>query len=173
MVQRAGIDRPLYWSEDLALEFTLNGWQPVDWTAPVCHISLYEADAYARSSSARLPTEAEWECAVRSLPVAGNTLDTGSLRPLASRPGQDEAGELSQVWGDVWEWTASSYQAYPGFRPLAGSLGEYNGKFMANQMVVRGGSCATWADHLRASYRSFFYPHDRWQFLGIRLARDA
>jgi ergothioneine biosynthesis protein EgtB len=169
-VQQEGIDRPLYWDEPLEREFTLSGWQPVDPHAPVCHVSLYEADAYARWAEARLPTEFEWETAAARVTIDGNFADSGVLRPLPSRENGDK---LHQVFGDVWEWTASSYAPYPGFQPLDGSLGEYNGKFMANQMVCRGGSCATAADHVRLSYRNFFYPHQRWQFLGFRLARDA
>jgi ergothioneine biosynthesis protein EgtB len=168
-VQREAWNRPLYWSDDLESEFTLQGWRPLDADSPVCHVSLYEADAYARWAGARLPLETEWELAAAPVDVAGNTLDTGRLHP-ARAAGE---GDVLQLWGDVWEWTSSPYVPYPRFNPLDGSLGEYNGKFMANQVVVRGGSCATWASHLRASYRSFFYPHDRWQFLGIRLARDA
>jgi ergothioneine biosynthesis protein EgtB len=171
------LERPLYWSEDLAAEFTLMAWQSIDPAAPVCHVSWYEADAYARWAGARLPLEAEWELAAEGAAIAGNTLDTGSLHPAPAGAGNADGGRprpdgLAQLWGDVWEWTASPYAPYPRFTPLAASLGEYNGKFMANQIVVRGGSCATWASHLRASYRSFFYPRDRWQFLGFRLARD-
>jgi ergothioneine biosynthesis protein EgtB len=167
--RESGWNRPLYWSEDLESEFTLGGWRPIDPAGPVCHVSHYEADAFARWAGARLPLEAEWELAAATAPIAGTTLDSGQLHPL---PAAAPADGLTQLWGDVWEWTASPYTAYPRFKPLAGSLGEYNGKFMANQMVVRGGSCATWGSHLRASYRSFFYPHDRWQFLGLRLAKD-
>jgi ergothioneine biosynthesis protein EgtB len=163
--------RPLYWSEDLEREFTLTGWQAVNAIAPVSHISYYEADAYARWANARLPTEAEWELAAAGTPIAGNTLDNGRLHPMPASPVDSE--RPLQLWGDVWEWTSTPYSPYPRFKPLAGSLGEYNGKFMANQIVVRGGSCASWAEHLRATYRSFFYPHDRWQFLGFRLARDS
>lgn len=167
-----GWTRPLYWSQDASREFTLAGWQPIDEASPVCHVSYYEADAYARWAGARLPTEQEWELAAAPVADGGNMLETDVLHPLPSPPAGD-AAPAAQLFGDVWEWTASPYAAYPGFEPLAGSLGEYNGKFMANQMVVRGGSCVSAADHLRASYRSFFYPHDRWQFLGIRLARNA
>ncbi len=165
-------NRPLCWSEDMTREFTLNGWRELDPCAPVCHVSYYEADAFARRAGARLPTEAEWELAARDSDVEGNLLESGNLHPVAGRGTTAASNEIGQLWGDVWEWTSSSYDAYPGFVPLAGSLGEYNGKFMCNQRVVRGGSCATSRDHIRASYRSFFYPHDRWQFLGFRLAKD-
>ncbi len=157
--------RPLYWDDACENEFTLGGVRAIDANAPVCHVSYYEADAYARWAGARLPTEFEWECAANEQPVTGNLLDAGHWHPVAS--------DAAQFFGDVWEWTASSYAPYPGFTPLAGSLGEYNGKFMCNQMTVRGGSCVTAADHIRASYRSFFYPDARWQFLGFRLARDG
>jgi ergothioneine biosynthesis protein EgtB len=160
--------RPIYWSEGLDSEFTLSGLQPLQANAPVAHISYYEADAFARWAGARLPTEAEWELAAHALPVNGNLLDSGVLHPIAAgtQPG------MKQMFGDLWEWTASSYGAYPGYRALSGVLGEYNGKFMCNQLVLRGGSCATPADHIRASYRNFFYPQSRWQFMGVRLARD-
>jgi ergothioneine biosynthesis protein EgtB len=173
-VLQEGWARPLYWAEDLEQEFTLAGWRPIDPHAPVCHVSFYEADAFASWAGARLPTEAEWELAARETAVEGNLLDVGHLHPVAARAGGRRApGAIAQLYGDVWEWTSSSYRPYPGFKPLAGSLGEYNGKFMCNQMVVRGGSCATWKDHIRATYRSFFYPHDRWQFLGFRIAGDG
>jgi ergothioneine biosynthesis protein EgtB len=168
-LQTEGWDRPLYWSEDATREFTLGGWRALQPDAPVCHVSFYEADAFARWAGARLPQEAEWETAAAASPLAGNLLESGWLHPAAwrhSRPGP------AQLFGDVWEWTASPYTPYPGFQPLAGSLGEYNGKFMCNQLSVRGGSCLTATDHVRASYRSFFYPHQRWQMLGFRLARD-
>ena len=162
-----GWRRPLYWSEDLDGEFTLGGLRDLDLNAPVTHVSYYEADAFARWAGARLPSEAEWELAAREHPVEGNLLDAGYWQPAAG-------GDADrQYYGDVWEWTSSPYAPYPGFVPLEGSLGEYNGKFMCNQMTVRGGSCVTANDHIRPSYRSFFYPDARWQFLGFRLARDA
>lgn len=162
--------RPLCWSDDLAREFTLAGWRELDPNAPVCHVSYYEADAFAHWAGARLPSEAEWELAAHDAPLQGNLLERGYLQPVAA--GSSARQPIEQLYGDVWEWCATSYEPYPGFKPLPGSLGEYNGKFMCNQIVVRGGSCATAAEHIRATYRSFFYPHDRWQFLGFRLAKD-
>jgi ergothioneine biosynthesis protein EgtB len=164
-VQERKWKRPLYWDKSLETEFTLGGVRPIDANAPVCHVSYYEADAFARWAGARLPTEFEWELAAAAEKPSGNLLDSGYWQPTAS--------DTRQLFGDVWEWTSSSYAPYPGFKPLAGSLGEYNGKFMCNQMTVRGGSCVTSAGHIRASYRSFFYPDARWQFLGIRLAKDG
>jgi ergothioneine biosynthesis protein EgtB len=157
--------RPLYWDEALASEFTLGGRRELDPDAPVTHVSYYEADAYARWAGCRLPTEAEWEVAARQADTDGNFVESGYWHPVA--------GDGAKFFGDAWEWTSSAYGAYPGFRPLDGSLGEYNGKFMCNQVTVRGGSCVTASDHIRASYRSFFYPDARWQFLGIRLAKDG
>ena len=190
--------RPLYWSAGNDAEFTLGGERDIDWNAPVAHLSYYEADAFARWAGARLPTEAEWEVAAgrfgrragpsavspddsgvhevgadgrgydaggHPLPEATNLLEAGFWHPIA--------GTGPQFFGDVWEWTSSPYAPYPGFKPLDGSLGEYNGKFMCSQMTVRGGSCVSAGDHIRASYRSFFYPDARWQFLGLRLAKDG
>ena len=172
-VQRESWNHPLYWSDALDSEFTLGGRRAIDPHAPVCHVSYYEADAFARWAGARLPTEAEWETlAVAQDGIDGNFQDDGFLHPQA--PADTEAGDgPRQLFGDVWEWTSSPYVNYPGFRPLPGALGEYNGKFMCGQWVLRGGSCVTPAGHVRASYRNFFYPADRWQFMGIRLGRDA
>ena len=166
-VREAGWQAPLYW-EQIDAEWwhmTLHGMQRVDPARPLCHVSYFEADAFARWAGKRLPTEFEWEVAAAGLPIDGNFLDGAELQPSA-------AGNAShQMFGDVWEWTSSAYLPYPGYRPLPGSLGEYNGKFMVSQMVLRGGSCVTPRSHMRATYRNFFYPPDRWQFMGIRLAR--
>lgn len=170
-VQRHGWTAPLYWERDGAgfSRFTLRGRRPIEPAEPVCHVSFYEADAYARWAGARLPSEAEWEASAADAAPDGTFADDRRFLPAAApaRPG------LSQLLGDVWEWTASAYAPYPGYRPLAGALGEYNGKFMVNQLVLRGGSCATPRGHVRPSYRNFFYPDARWQFSGVRIARDA
>ena len=162
---------PLYWEQRDGCWwlFTLAGLRPVVEHEPVCHVSLYEADAYARWAGARLPTEAEWEALACRQPRTGNLREAGNLHPMPAVAHQSPA----QMFGDVWEWTQSAYAPYPGYRPAAGALGEYNGKFMVNQCVLRGGSCVTPAAHIRASYRNFFRPLDRWQFTGVRLARDA
>ena len=161
---------PLYWigGEGGWTAFGLHGVQAMEPSAPVVHISFYEADAFARWSGARLPLEAEWEHASHLANETGTFLDDGDLTP---RPADD--GSLAQMFGDVWEWTASPYVGYPGFRPALGAVGEYNGKFMINQIILRGGSCATPAAHIRQTYRNFFQPHQRWQFSGLRLARDV
>ncbi|MGO3127145.1 MAG: ergothioneine biosynthesis protein EgtB [Luteimonas sp.] len=169
-VRARGWTRPLYWNDACEAEFTLGGWRALDPEAPVCHLSYYEADAFARWAGARLPTEFEWEQAAASLPVDGNFVDSGRLHPSA--PATASTG-LQQMFGDVWEWTSSAYTAYPGYRPWPGTLGEYNGKFMDAQWVLRGGSCASCADHVRASYRNFFPSDARWQFAGLRLAKDS
>jgi ergothioneine biosynthesis protein EgtB len=173
-----GWTAPLYWRRGTGgawTVFTLHGEQSLEGAAPATHVSFFEADAYARWAEARLPTEQEWEVVARQSPppdagVEGHFLDSGALgaRP-AERPGH---GGIMQLFGDAWEWTASAYLPYPKFRPEAGALGEYNGKFMSGQMVLRGGSCLSPRAHLRASYRNFFPPHTRWQMTGIRLARD-
>ena len=169
-IQAEGWSRPLYWDAGLEAEFTLAGTRELDPDAPVVHLSAYEADAFARWAGARLPTEFEWERAARELPVDGNFADTGRLHP--GGPGGQDGG-LERMFGDTWEWTSSSYAAYPGFRPLPGAAAEYNGKFMSGQLVLRGGSCATARGHVRASYRNFFPPDARWQFSGLRLAAGA
>lgn len=166
LLKREGWQYPLYWErhEEQWQQFTLGGMRPLNLEEPVCHLSFYEADAYARWAGKRLPSEAELELMLAQQPLVGNFTDHSILHP---QPGD------GQWYGDVWEWSVSPYTAYPGFKPLAGSMGEYNGKFMCNQMVLRGACCLTPPGHVRASYRNFFYPHDRWPMTGLRLAEDA
>ena len=164
---------PLYWEkrDGKWWNFTLSGFRPINESEPVTHVSHFEADAYANWAGARLPTEFEWEHAANGLPMEGNFVDEERFHPRAAPPASGANG-LQQMFGDVWEWTRSAYLPYPGYRVAAGALGEYNGKFMCNQMVLRGGSCATSQSHIRRTYRNFFQPEKRWQFTGIRLARD-
>ncbi len=168
-VKSEGIEAPLYWRRegDVWTRFGLDGRRPVDPAAPVTHVSFFEADAYASWAGARLPSEFEWEAAASAFdPTSGNQLDkAGPVEPRPSTGGP-------AFFGDVWEWTGSAFRPYPGFRPVEGAVGEYNGKFMSGQFVLRGSSCATPRGHSRASYRNFFYPHQRWQFTGVRLAKD-
>ena len=171
-VKRAGWHAPLYWRRDGGDEtgwrvFTLMGWQGLSalFDTPVCHVSCFEADAFARWRGCRLPTEAEWEHVASHAAVQGNLLEAGRLHPTAAY-----GASIEQLFGDCWEWTASPYTGYPGYLPLPGALGEYNGKFMSGQMILRGGSCVTPKSHIRSTYRNFFPPATRWQFTGIRLA---
>ncbi|NLT66788.1 MAG: ergothioneine biosynthesis protein EgtB [Acidobacteria bacterium] len=160
---------PLYWikKDQDWWQFTLSGLRPVEQDEPVCHVSYFEADAYARWAGARLPTEFEWELAAAGIPIEGNFVETGLLHPAATTRSDTPA----QMFGDVWEWTSSAYAGYPGFAPAQDALGEYNGKFMCNQYVLRGGSCVTPSSHIRPTYRNFFQPEAQWQFSGIRLCR--
>jgi ergothioneine biosynthesis protein EgtB len=189
-VQQDGWRTPLYWRGDADgySEFTLSGERDLEDSEPVSHVSFFEADAYARWAGARLPTEAEWEVTCQGRIVEGNFAESGRFHPEAAtidpfdstagangaNAGRNEtrSGEARQLFGDLWEWTRSSYDPYPGYRPDTGTLGEYNGKFMCNQFVLRGGSCASARAHLRASYRNFFHAPDRWQFTGIRIAKE-
>ena len=171
VVGREGWRSPLYWTlrEDRWWEFSLEGLVPLDPAAPVVHVSYYEASAYAEWAGCRLAEEREWEVVARDRPVTGNFVEEGWLHPRSAAA----TSGVDQLFGDVWEWTRSPYVPYPGFRSAEGAIGEYNGKFMCNQLVLRGGCCVSPASHLRATYRNFFYPHCRWQFSGIRLARDV
>ena len=165
---------PLYWvkRDGAWWNFALSGFRPVAESEPVTHVSYFEADAYANWADARLPTEFEWERAASDRPVEGNFVESEAFHPQpASASGRTQ--DLHQMFGDVWEWTRSAYSPYPGYRAAPGALGEYNGKFMCNQYVLRGGSCATSRTHIRRTYRNFFQPEKRWQFTGIRLARDS
>lgn len=175
-MREEGWQAPLYWRRDEMTSsgwsiYTLHGYKALEDVSetPVCHLSFFEADAFARWAGHRLPTEFEWEYAAAQQPVRGNFIESGALEPVvtSSTPG------LQQMFGDVWEWTRSPYTGYPGYKPLPGALGEYNGKFMSSQIVLRGGSCVTPASHMRATYRNFFAPGTRWQFSGLRLARDG
>ncbi len=174
-VKQDGWNAPLYRQnrDGQWYYYTLAGMRKVDLSEPVTHVSYYEADAFARWSNKRLPTEAEWENAAGTVAdqvSTGNFVESGEFHPVASDPA---AKGLTQMFGDVWEWTCSAYLPYPGFRPEPGAVGEYNGKFMSDQMILRGGSCATPASHIRATYRNFFQCDKRWQFTGIRLAEDV
>jgi ergothioneine biosynthesis protein EgtB len=176
-VQARGWTEPFYWEDDGAggyAHFTLAGMRPVDPAEPVCHLSFFEAEAFARWAGARLPTEAEWEVAAAGLPLDGPYVESGRYHPsVAPDASGDGAAALTQLYGDVWQWTRSQYDPYPGYAPAPGALGEYNGKFMCNQFVLRGASCATSRTHARPTYRNFFPPDACWQFTGLRLARNA
>ena len=171
--QREGWRAPLYWErrDGAWWQMTLAGLRPVTPAEPACHLSWFEAEAYASWAGARLPTEHEWEVAAAAVPLEGNFVESGALHPLPTAANDESAVHPRQLFGDVWEWTASAYLPYPGFQPWPGPLGEYNAKFMSGQMVLRGGSCATPRSHIRSSYRNYFPPQARWQFSGVRLAR--
>jgi ergothioneine biosynthesis protein EgtB len=171
-VNERGWNAPLYWEQRNGAWWmmTLAGMRRIRWDEPVCHLSYFEADAYARWAGARLPTESEWEVAVRNTPIEGQFAESGRFHPIAADCAA--SGSLKQMFGELWQWTQSAYAPYPGYRPPAGALGEYNGKFMCNQYVLRGASCATPRSHARRTYRNFFPPDARWQFMGLRLAKD-
>jgi ergothioneine biosynthesis protein EgtB len=171
-VQAEGWQAPLYWehSKGSWSMMTLSGMRPLDENEPACHVSYFEADAYARWRGKRLPSEGEWEAAAALQPIEGNFFESGLLHPA---PPDGSTSSPRQLFGDVWEWTQSAYSPYPGFRPAPGAVGEYNGKFMCNQFILRGGSFGTSQRHIRATYRNFFQPAARWQFSGIRLADDS
>lgn len=171
-IEREGWEAPMYWEKKDGewWNFSLTGFKKVNPNEPVCHISFYEADAFARWAGCRLPTETEWEVASAGIQAEGNFVEERNFQTVALNDGT--SSPLKQMFGDVWEWTGSSYLPYPGYKTLPGALGEYNGKFMSGQMVLRGGSCATSVTHIRNTYRNFFYPSSRWQFMGIRLAKD-
>ena len=173
VVNEQNWNAPLYWEKHDGewFSFTLSGWRKIEPAEPVCHVSYFEADAFARWSKARLPTEAEWEIASAPFPLAGNFVESKNFHPTPLR--FDSRGGLEQFFGDVWEWTQSAYSTYRGYAPPDGALGEYNGKFMCNQYVLRGGCCATSQSHMRRTYRNFFGPDKRWPFSGIRLAREV
>jgi ergothioneine biosynthesis protein EgtB len=175
IVQDRGWNAPFYWERDGDgwTEFTLAGTRPVALNEPVCHVSYYEADAFARWAKRRLPTEAEWEVAAGGAPIEGTFVESERFHPAPANAGDSAEDELSQLYGDVWQWTQSAYVGYPGFKPDTGAIGEYNGKWMADQWVLRGASCATPKSHARLTYRNFFPSDARWQFMGIRLADHA
>jgi ergothioneine biosynthesis protein EgtB len=166
-------EAPLYWirQDGVWLHHTMSGLRPVEPSDPVCHVSYFEADAFARWAGARLASEEEWEVASESVGISGNFVESERFHPAPATMSAEQG--LTQMFGDVWQWTRSAYLPYPGFRAAAGALGEYNGKFMCNQFVLRGGSVATPRSHIRRTYRNFFFPDARWQFAGIRLAKDA
>lgn len=170
-VNKNNLKAPLYWRkiDGQWFNYTLSGLRKVNPNEPVCHVSYYEADAFARWYGGRLPTEAEWETSATGIKVNGNFVENGFFHPV---PISNQKKGLKQIFGDVWEWTSSAYLPYPGYKIPIGAIGEYNGKFMSGQMVLRGGSCATSKTHIRKTYRNFFYPHQRWQFMGIRIAKD-